>query len=285
MKSRFERIGFFVAAKKKIIVNKKELLLGLVLLAVITVLVMVGWLPLANAIGVPGIVCLAWFFRKEGLGRWIKLSIFLLLVPLVFFVATYRPEGFSYPLLFSLPDETGLAPRFELFANFSKLLVGLCLLFFLWHKLRSEEFTALPAAQFLVALFAPALIVAIAIPVLGLGLQPKTMEHMLLFALVNLFFIALAEEAFMRLLLQQPLWNAVASITTNRWVQELLPLLLVTIVFVAIHAGLSGSAIWIYGVAGFLYGLSYTLSKNVLYPIMLHFWVNQLHFSLFSYPL
>lgn len=285
MKSRFERIGFFIVSKKKIIVNKKELIAGVLLALVVAVLVIVGWMPLVNMIGLAGVVCLAMFFRKEALNRWIKVGVFILLVPLVFFVATYRPEGFSYPLLLSLAHEAGSEPRFEMFVNFSKLLVGVCLLFLLWPRLRNCEFVASPRWQFLIALLAPALIVAIAIPVLGLRFQPKAIEHMLLFALVNLFVIALAEEAFMRLLLQQTLRNAVAGMTTNHRVQELLPLLLVTVIFVAIHAGLSGAAIWIYALAGFLYGLSYSLSKNILYPIIIHFLVNQLHFSFLTYPL
>lgn len=258
---------------------------GVVLALVVAVLVVVGWMPWVNMIGLAGVICLAMFFREEALKRWIKVGVFLLLVPLVFFVATYRPEGFSYPLLLSLTNETGSAPRFEMFVNFSKLLVGLCLLFLLWPRLRNCEFLASPTWQFLIALLAPVLIMAVAIPVLGLRFQPKAIEHMMLFALVNLFVIALAEEAFMRLLLQQPLRNALAGMTTNHWIQELLPLLLVTIIFVVIHAGLSGVASWIYALAGFLYGLSYTLSKNIFYPITIHFLVNQIHFSLLTYPL
>lgn len=265
--------------------HKKELILGLVLAVLVAALVVVSWLPLVNAFGLIGVVCLAWFFRKEELRHWVKVGIFLFLVPLVFLVATYRPEGFSYPLLFSLAHESGSAPRFEMFTNFSKLLVGLCLLLLLWPGSRNNEFVVSPKWQYLIVLLAPVLIVAIAIPVLDLRLQPKAITHMLLFAVVNLFFIALAEEVFMRLLLQQSLRNTVASVTNNRWVQELLPLLLVTIIFVAIHGGLSGAAVWIYAFAGFCYGLSYTLSKNVLYPMAIHFWVNQLHFSLLTYPL
>lgn len=268
-----------------IVVNKKEFTAGLVLAVVIAMLVMVGWLPLANAVGLLGVACLAWFFRKEGLHRWIKIGVFLCLVPLVFWVATYRPEGFSYPLALSLPGDTEGAPRFELFVNLSKAIVGFCLLFFLWSRLRSDEFIASPIYSFLVALLAPALIVAIAILVLELHWQPKLVAQMAVFAMVNLFVIAFAEEAFMRLLLQQSLRNAMAKVTAHRWLQELFPLLVVTVIFVAIHAGLSGAAVWVYALAGFLYGLSYTLSKNILYPIMIHFWVNQLHFSLLSYPL
>ncbi len=207
-----------------------------------------------------------------------------MLVPLVFWVATYRPEGFSYPLVLSLPGAEGQGERFNLYINFAKALVGFCLLFLLWKKVTDSEFVARPRWQFLIALLAPFIIVALAVPVMDLALQPKAMSQIATFALVNLFAIALAEETFMRLLIQQSMRNTLANLGANRLLQELLPLALVTIIFVVIHTGLSAAALWIYALAGFLYGLSYTLSKNVFYPIMIHFWVNLLHFSWLTYP-
>lgn len=255
------------------------------LVVIVAALVLLQWLPLFNGMGLLSVAGLAGFIRKEGLSRKLKAGLFLLLVPLAFWVATFEPEGFSYPLVFSLAGEDGAAPRYEFDVNFAKALCGFLLVYFLWPKRREGEFIARVRYQLLVALLAPALIVALAIPALGLYLQPKAIEQMLLFALGNLLIVCVAEEAFLRLLLQQPLRNAIAGITANRWVQELIPLLLVTGIFVAIHSGISGAAIWIYALAGFVYGLSYTLSKNICYPIMIHFFVNQIHFSFLTYPL
>lgn len=265
--------------------NKKELILSGILAVAITGLVIAAWLPLVNALGLIGVACLAWFYRKDRINRWIKAGLFFLLVPLVFWVATYRPEGFSYPLLFTLPGTEVGESRFELYVNFAKALVGLVLLLLLWHKPRGDEFVAAPRWQFLSALFAPAIIIAVAIPALGLALEPKLIEQIVLFALVNLLVIAVAEEAFMRLLLQQSIRNAAASLGAQRWVQELFSLVVVTGIFVLIHSGLTGAAVWVYALAGLLYGLSYTLSKNVCYPIMIHFWVNLIHFALLTYPI
>lgn len=264
---------------------KKDLVTAGVSAAMLVALVAIKWLPLANAMGLVGVVCLAWFFRKEGLKRWLKTGLFLLLVPLVFWVATYRPAGFSYPLLFSLPTTGSEVPGHDFFINFAKALAGFLLLYLLWPKLRADEFIARVRYQFALALIAPALLVAVAIPALGLALQPKPVGLMLLFAAVNLLVICVAEEAFMRFLFQHNICNAIATVTANRWIQELVTLVLVTGIFVAIHAGLSGAAIWVYALAGFLYGLSYTLSKNICYPIMIHFFVNQIHFSFLTYPL
>ncbi|HTF96858.1 MAG TPA: CPBP family intramembrane glutamic endopeptidase [Cellvibrio sp.] len=248
-------------------------------------LVLLQRLPIINGIGLAGVAGLAWFFHKEKLNQWLRTWLFLLLVSLAFWTATYKPQGFSYPLLMSLSDESGLTTRYELFVNFSKAICGFILLYFLWPKRHKEEFVAPARYQLLVALLAPAIIIGVAIPVLDLQVQLKQLEQILLFASANLLVICIAEEAFMRFLFQQNIRNAVARFTGNGWLRELIPLLLVTAIFVMIHSGLSGPAIWIYALAGFLYGLSYTLSKNIFYPIIIHFSVNQIHFSFFTYPL
>lgn len=249
------------------------------------VLVMVSWLPLANAAGLVGVACFAWFFRKEELNRWIKVGLFLLLVPLAFWVASYEPEGFAYPLLFSLPGDDGETARYKLSVDFAKGIAGFLLLYLLWPKLRANEFIASRWVSVSLLLLAPLLIIGVAIPVLGLQLQPKPIEQILMVAVVNLLITCVAEEVFMRFLFQQNLRNAVAHFTVNRALQEIIPLLVVTFVFVMIHSGISGAAVWVYMLAGFLYGLSYTLGKNILYPIALHFLVNQIHFSFLTYPI
>lgn len=262
-----------------------EKILSGILIAVIFGLVLLQWLPPVNGAGLLAIAGLAWFFRKEELNGWIKLGLFLVLVPLAFWVATYRSAGFSYPLLFSLQDIGGQASKHDFYINFSKALAGFILLYVLWPRLRKDEFVAKSGYSLTVMLIAPILVVGLAIPVLSLAWQPKPIEQVLLFAAANLLIICVSEEVFMRFLFQQNLRNAMSRFTANRWLQESLPLIAVTIIFVAIHAGLSGAAVWIYALAGFLYGLSYTLSKNIIYPIIVHFLVNQLHFSFLTYPI
>ena len=265
--------------------NKNELGVFFLIAFVVVLLAMVNWLPLVNAVGLVGVAVLACCLRKENLSGWAKAGLLVLLIPLAFWVATYRPAGFSYPHIFSLSGATDAVPRYEFFANLGKGLCGFLLLYFLWAKPRADEFVAARKYAIPVALLSPIVVIALAIFVLGLDVQIKTLQQIFLFALGNLLIISVAEEVFMRLLLQQPLRNAIANMSTNRWLQEWVPLLLVSAIFVAIHSGLDGAAIWIYALAGFLYGLSYTLSKNICYPIAVHFCVNQIHFSFLTYPL
>ncbi len=265
--------------------NKKELVLGVVLTILIVTFVFVGWLPLANATGLVGVACLAWFFRKEKINRWMKVGLFLVLVPLAFWVASYEPEGFSYPVLFSLAGNEGEPVRFESSIDVAKGIAGFILLYLLWPKLGVSGFVANARLRLSALALSPMVIISVAIPALGLEWQPKPIEHILQFAAVNLLITCVAEEVFLRLLLQQNLRNAVAGFTNNHALQEVVPLLLVSLVFVAIHAGIDGAAVWVFALAGFLYGLSYTLSKNIFYPIAIHFSVNLIHFSWLTYPI
>ena len=260
-------------------------MLGLVLAALVIGLVMLGWLPVANALGLMGVAFLAWFFRKEKLNGWIKTGLFLLLVPLAFWVASYEPQGFAYPLLLSLAGDAGEPARYELSVDFAKGIAGFLLLYLLWPKRIENEWVAVKWISVLFVLFALLSIIGVAILVLGLQWQPKPIEQILQFAVVSLLITCVAEEVFLRFLFQQSLRNTIANFTESRALQEIIPLLLVTCVFVAIHSGLSGAAVWVYALAGFLYGLSYTLGKHIVYPIALHFLVNQIHFSFLTYPL
>ncbi|ACE82669.1 CPBP family intramembrane glutamic endopeptidase [Cellvibrio japonicus] len=222
-------------------------------------------------------------YRYRPMPVWQRVLCWLAMVPLAFWAATHRPEDFSYPLLLQLTNTDG-AVTFSLYANLAKGLVGILLLALLWPARREVDFRAPVSLRWLVLLASPLLIVGVAAPLLGLQWQPKLIEQIAIFAWANLLLTCVAEEAFLRLLLQLPMIRVLQAWTQHRWLQEALPLLLVTVIFVLIHSGLSGAAIWVYGLAGFLYGLSYTLSKNVFFPIAVHCAVNLLHFSLLSYP-
>lgn len=239
-------------------------------------------IPIPNLIGLVGVAFLAWYFRKENLSTWARFSLLLLLVPITFWVATFRPDGFSYPLVFSLPGASGTEPRFQLHLNLSKAIAGYILLYCLWPRVKPKPLIS-QSVGVLMVLLSSALIILLAIFCFNLKLQPKTFEQIVAFAAVNLLITCVAEEVFLRFLLQQQIQFALQKYVKNRLVVEAVPLLITTIIFVLIHNNL-GSAIWLYATAGFLYGLSYTLNKSIFFPIGLHFLVNFIHFGWLSYP-
>lgn len=227
---------------------------------------------------------LTFLYRAPFIAPWRNIVLWLVLVPLTFWVATWRPGGFSYPLLLQLHNDAGEV-AFSLHANIAKGLAGFILLLLLWPKRNADEYPAPATCNWSLLIFSPAIILAAGVLLLDLQWQPKLLQHIIIFAAANLFLTCVAEEAFLRLLLQQPLATWLAQRTKKHWLSEILPVLSLTLIFVAIHSGLSGAAIWIYALAGFCYALSYSLSKNILFPIALHFAVNLGHFALLTYPL
>jgi uncharacterized protein len=95
-------------------------------------------IPISNTIALVVVAFTAWLFHKENLSTWIRFPLLILLVPLTFWVATYRPDGFSYPLLFSLPGSSETEPRFQLHLNFSKAIAGYILLYCLWPRVKTK---------------------------------------------------------------------------------------------------------------------------------------------------
>ncbi|RYZ99332.1 MAG: CPBP family intramembrane metalloprotease, partial [Moraxellaceae bacterium] len=55
--------------------------------------------------------------------------------------------------------------------------------------------------------------------------------------------------------------------------------------FVLTHGVQGAEPTLVFALAGFVYGLIYTLTKSIAAAIAVHFFVNILHFSFFTYPL
>lgn len=241
-------------------------------------------LPAGITTALLALTALTFLCRTSVAAFWRNIILWLVLAPLTFWVATWRPAGFSYPLLLQLHNAVGDV-AFSLHANIAKGLAGFILLLLLWPKRNTDEHRAPRVYCWLLLIFSPAIILVTGVMLLDLHWQPKLLQHIIIFAVANLLLTCVAEEAFLRLLLQQPLITWLTQRTDKHWLSEMLPVLLLTLIFVVIHTGLSGAAIWLYALAGFCYALSYSLSKNILFSIALHFAVNLGHFALLTYPL
>ncbi|WP_317928595.1 CPBP family intramembrane glutamic endopeptidase [Halioxenophilus sp. WMMB6] len=198
-------------------------------------------------------------------------------------LASYRPAGFSYPAIIPTQPLVEGGATFILTLNLSKLMAGwLVLLTFLDRGsplLKKRDWRLfLP-----LGVGAIVLVLAAGCFLLDLRWQLKSIDHIWRFALVNLVSTCVAEEAFMRLLVQAQL--AVWCQSLTRFWSWLLPLIGSTSLFVLAHSGLAWQAMVVYFLAGLCYGLIYTLTGRVGYAILLHFGVNILHFSLLTYPI
>jgi len=201
-------------------------------------------------------------------------------------IGLYRPSGFNYPLLFSVESLHENGKDFSLYVNIGKGLAGgLSLFILLKYYTEKPRYIHSPSKQASTALVFAFIILSLAYYLLNLDFHLKPLELILLFGLSNLLVSCIAEEAFMRLIVQAQIRRFIEKKISQNWLLELLPLLATTIVFMATHSLASPDLAVVYSIAGFLYGLIYTLTKNVFAAIALHFMVNLFHFAFLTYPL
>jgi membrane protease YdiL (CAAX protease family) len=201
-------------------------------------------------------------------------------------VGLYRPAGFSYPLVFSVNQlyEGGLP--FSLYVNTAKLLAGYIIVYFLISsRIAADVFIRSRLQQYVFAIAVGVIVVLLASLLLGLEFHLKPLNYILMFGLANLLVTCVAEEAFMRLLLQAQLQKFIATKVNSVFWLEAIPLLIATLIFVVTHLVTSLNAILVFGLAGFTYGLVYSLTKNLWACVAVHFTVNIIHFALLTYPL
>lgn len=179
------------------------------------------------------------------------------------------------------------AQPFSLYANFDKAMVGVALVAFYWsgRDEPSDAQTLLRARRPLSWFILLMTIVGINLFgfVLGLELDIKFDERVLMFYWFNLVFTCVAEEAFFRLLIQGQLtklfehfgWGASVAVT------------LTALLFTLAHLGgieqvEQGIMILL---AGFSYALFYQMTKSLPLVILLHFAVNAVHVTCLTYPM
>ncbi|MCD9459705.1 CPBP family intramembrane glutamic endopeptidase [Marinibactrum halimedae] len=217
-----------------------------------------------------------------------KLRTGLFFVPTIilgFFIATYRPSGFHYPLVWTTTELYPGGKEFALYANVSKAIAGYLTLAWLINNTNLKQgFFKLGASK---EKAIPLIIVSI-ITILSTALiffdiqwQPKFSEAVLYFAIINLFFTVISEEVFFRLLLQ----DGIASFFTNKKQGAFYALIATTLLFTLAHTTAFGPLFFLFLFSGFIYAFAYTYTKSLTVCISIHFGVNLFHFILLEYPL
>ena len=254
----------------------------------LTAAVAVNFIPFVTAtliaIFAASLWCYDYFLNHNNrIGFYVSWSCAIVLGILV---GLYRPHDFNYPLVFSVEQFYDGGLPSSLYINIAKFFAGIITLFFLLsYKPVTPIYIQSKFSQFTFSLVLALLILGMAYEILDLQIHVKPFKYILLFGLVNLLVTCLAEEAFMRLLLQSQIQKFISGTIKHRFWQEIIPLGVTTFIFVVTHSVQGLNNILIYTVAGFCYGLIYSLTKNVRASIAVHFTVNIIHFSFFTYPL
>lgn len=256
-------------------------------------------LPLIPAI----LLLLLWALLKFYIsGRHSGLTSIAWLLALITGVAIglYRPADFHYPLLLRVERFYPGGEPFALYLNVGKALAGYLLLFWLlyqpayggyWRKTSTWAMPWIVTTDALLVL----LVVVTAAFTLPLAVVPKFSAEIAVFLINNLIITCVAEEVFMRLLVQRQLglWTQAVVGKFDRFrktriaqlLVEVVPIVVATILFAATHGGPASPAFSIFLLAGAAYALAYSLNKSVWSSVAVHFGVNALHIGLLEYPL
>jgi membrane protease YdiL (CAAX protease family) len=212
---------------------------------------------------------------------WLKISGGLLVTLLAIGLMAHIIPGFSNPKIISNLQLSKDAILYNQFLSFDKALVGLFILAF-GHQLLFAKKAWFDMLTTTIPLSAIVVIVVIFLAVLigYVQFDLKLTALFFLWALPNLFFSCIAEEAFFRGFVQKHLEESLKKYKYG----SATGLLLASLLFGLAHYAGGMSYIILATIAGIGYGLVYRQSKSIEASILTHFLVNVVHFIFFTYP-
>lgn len=229
-----------------------------------------GFLRWPGVAALLGLAALAWAAGHARGPAWRAITGAALLV-LAAALLLHRVPGFSPARWLDGVRWSAQSPPFGKLLHFDKGAVGLLLVALLANRRRSGG-------------LAPALGIGVATVALVLGtalaaglvrFDPKWSATLGLFLLVNLLLTCVAEEALFRLLVQDPL--------AGRWGMAC-GVVLSALLFGLVHAGGGPWMVLLAGLTGLGAALAYAASGRIGVPILVHFAVNAVHATWFTYP-
>jgi len=205
--------------------------------------------------------------------RNIMMSILLVMG---FLLASHTLPGFDNPVLLDNVRLSELSTPYSMYLSFDKISAGIIVF---WSVFSVQERSRFNGAAFISAMpiavitvMSSLLIASIGMIVFDFTLSP----YVFLFAINNLFFTCMAEEAYFRGLIQKQL------ATRMHYVYAIV---LSAVLFGVAHMGV-GRVDYVIAaiVAGIGYGYVYHRTKSIGASIMTHWVLNLVHFVFFTYP-
>ncbi|WP_034917808.1 MULTISPECIES: CPBP family intramembrane glutamic endopeptidase [Erwinia] len=183
--------------------------------------------------------------------------------------------GFNNQLIVSGVKAGPESAPFTFYYNFDKAMIPFLLLGCMPTLLKRPGVPPANRLWWLVLLMSMPVLLLIATVIGGLDVELHWPAWLGSFALANLFFVSLAEEALFRGYIQQRL---------SQWIGNVWGLLLAALLFGLAH--LSGGVLLVIfaSMAGVIYGLAWLWSGRLWVATLAHFAFNMLHLLFFTYP-
>lgn len=201
-------------------------------------------------------------------------ELFLLFVSIT--LLSHIMPGFNNPLVVDHQRAGPLSLPFSLSFHFDKALLPFILL-----AVFPSLFLCKPISRprhggwWWLLIFSVPLLLLLATALKGLTFERHMPPWFWSFALANLFFVSLAEEAFFRSYLQRRL---------SQWLGPLAGLLISALLFGVSHLAGGPLLVLFAALAGIIYGLAWMWSGSLWVAALFHFALNLLHLLFFTYP-
>jgi membrane protease YdiL (CAAX protease family) len=171
---------------------------------------------------------------------------------------------------------------YSLGLGFAKIVTGIFILAFM-HPERVHSWRELRQVLVRVAPVFFATIAAVMVLTMALGyvkLDPKWTPLFFTWAIANLFFTCLSEEAFFRGFVQR----ALAQSGGKRRSSAVVAIAVSSLLFGLVHIGGGWKYALAATLAGIGYGIAYHRTQRIEASMAVHFGVNATHFLFFTYP-
>ena len=236
------------------------------------------------ALGLFAAAC-AYFQRltsRESASAWLRAGLTLVLSLLFLPFALHLIPGFHNPILANRVILSEHSTPYTLYLNFDKTAVGLLLMAFVClPSLPAAASIALGLRRSGWIIVLNILLALLLSWALGyVAWEPKGTPFFFAWAVVNLGFVCLSEEAFFRGLIQ-------AQLTTcfqGRRYGSAVAIGVSSLLFGLAHFSGGVAYVVLAAVAGLGYGIIFQRSGRLEFSIAAHFLLNATHFLLFTYP-
>lgn len=224
------------------------------------------------------------FFLRNELSKGTRLLLFGIATVVSVALYAHLLPGFHNWSIFSKEQLSPDSYPYSLYLNFDKPFIGIFVLAFSLPLFSSREQWGK-----LLKVGLPLSVVAIGVMMimtLSLGIvkwDPKIPTFFFVWAISNLLFVTIPEEAFFRGFVQTEL----AKCFGNSGIANCFSILITSLFFTLLHLPWVADApfLSLVFIASVIYGGIYTFTKSIECSILCHFGLNLTHFLLFSYPM
>lgn len=238
----------------------------------------ITWLGLGLILVFAGIFYCAFEAKKSSL-RKTAYTVILILSAAILLLRKV-PGIYNWQVVSNILLSPSALP-YSMWFTFDKALIGLFFICFSAYSLANDgKVKSVLKKGFLLGFLAAIVLIPSSMALGYVTWDVKWTNFIFLFAVNNLFFVCIAEEAFFRGMIQRPLMTVFKGAKWGNWVA----LLVAALLFGAAHfpGGLVYMALAT--LAGLFYGYAFIKTNKIEASILTHFIVNMIHFVFFTYP-